>query len=140
MDSQDADNVVPSWSHDGQWTYFASNHGGNGFHVWKVKATGKGKPLQLTKGEGFKALESEDGRFVYYTRLADPRIRRVPRDGGQETMVEGNPTPDLWANWTIANQSIFFLTSNVGKPYRLRRFDVVREERPPWFNLDRPSF
>jgi Tol biopolymer transport system component len=36
-----ANNVVPSWSQDGQWVYFASRGGGNDFQVWKVPIEGR---------------------------------------------------------------------------------------------------
>jgi len=135
-----ADNVVPSWSHDGQWIYFASNLGGAGFHIWKVKASGTEKPLQVTIGEGFKSLESEDGRFVYYTRLADPRLRRVPRDGGSETLVERELAPDLWANWTLAHHGVFLLTSDHGQSSQLKFVDLETGHTATRFILPKPSF
>jgi len=138
--SPDADNVVPSWSHDGQWIYFASNLGGAGFHVWKVQANGDGKLQQVTRGEGFKALESEDGRFVYFTRLADPRLRRIPRDGGPETLVTDEGTPDLWANWTLGKHGIFLLSSSPGQSSQLEFVDLKRGQTAAMYTLPKPSF
>jgi hypothetical protein len=49
----DSDSVVPTWSRDGQWVYFASNRGGHIFHLWKVPVGG-GSLIQVTSRSGFR--------------------------------------------------------------------------------------
>lgn len=136
----EADCVVPSWSHDGQWIYFASNYGGHGFHVWKVRANGDGKPLQITQGEGFRPLDSEDGQYVYYTRLTDPRLRKVAASGGGETTAEDALVPDRWANWTLDGGGVYFITSERGLPSQLKFTDLKTNHTITLFTLPRPSF
>jgi Tol biopolymer transport system component len=53
--------VVPSWSRDGHWVYFASDRTGD-WQVWKIAGTG-GTAVQVTRHGGFAALESLDGNF-----------------------------------------------------------------------------
>lgn len=136
----DADSVVPSWSANGQWIYFACNHGRTGFHAWKVRADGQGEPVQVTQGEGFRTLDAEDGQSVYYTRLADPRLRKRAANTGQETIVEGFPAPDRWANWTIANHGIYFIQSQHGAPSQLKFVDAATKRTTTLFSLSKPAF
>jgi len=57
---------VPSWSRDGHWIYFASDRTGR-YQVWKMAS--KGRPaVQVTHRGGFAAIESPNGRFVYYAK------------------------------------------------------------------------
>jgi hypothetical protein len=53
---------------------------------------GGGEAVPVTKGGGMYAVESRDGRFVYYTRLGSSSgIWRVPVGGGKEEEVLGVP-------------------------------------------------
>ena len=105
-----ADEVMPSYSHDGKWIYFPSNRTGE-WNVWKVAATG-GEPIQITKQGGFRALESEDGKYVYYAKgYAAPGIWRVPVGGGQEVEVVHDLTAGLNGHWTVRNNKIYYATS-----------------------------
>ena len=55
--------------------------------VWKQPAQG-GIAVQVTKRNGAEeALESLDGKFVYYASLDAPGIWKVPAGGGEETRV-----------------------------------------------------
>jgi Tol biopolymer transport system component len=57
---------IPSWSRDGKWIYFASSRSGPR-EIWKVRAGG-GSETQVTTGGGFTAVESVDGKYLYYKR------------------------------------------------------------------------
>src|SRR5262249_30862020 len=50
---ESSQNLVPSWSQDGKWIYFASNRT-SAWQVWKVPASG-GIPVQVTARGGFAA-------------------------------------------------------------------------------------
>lgn len=56
----------PSFSRDGKWIYFASNRGGTE-DVYRVAVDG-GSPERLTNGGGGPALESADGKSVYFLK------------------------------------------------------------------------
>jgi dipeptidyl aminopeptidase/acylaminoacyl peptidase len=134
----DADNVVPSWSHDGRWIYFASNRGGKDFHVWKVPSTG-GAAVRLTHGAGFSAFESLDGKFVIYMRLSEPGLWKVPRDGGPETALWKGPGPNNWGNWTIGNDGIYFMDSTRDGP-EIELLKSGTAKVVTVAKLERPSF
>jgi Tol biopolymer transport system component len=79
-----ADDLVPSWSRDGQWIYFGSVRSGK-LQTWKVSPEG-GEPVQVTQQGGGYAKESFDRRYIYYARIdtAPPTLWRVPAAGGEE--------------------------------------------------------
>ena len=74
------DDSVPSWSADGKWIYYRSDHAGD-VQVWKIPAEG-GRPTQVTRLGGAMALESPDGRTLYYVSPTDDKSgvgKRVAR-------------------------------------------------------------
>jgi hypothetical protein len=95
--------VVPSWSRDGRWVYFASGRNG-GWEVWKMPTAG-GVATQVTRQEGYSAFESPDDRFLYCTKYpAIPGIWRMPLNDGEETEVILTLEPDYWGYWGIAEK------------------------------------
>jgi hypothetical protein len=89
------DEVWPRWSNDGRWIFFASYRNGTQ-QIWKMPSSG-GSWIQITKNEGQQALESADGRFLYYTRRNEPGIWMVPVDGGEEQKVLDHGEAWGWA-------------------------------------------
>jgi Tol biopolymer transport system component len=78
--------AIPRWSRDGRFIYFVSYRSGR-YEVWKVASSG-GQPVQVTHDGGFVAVESADGRYLYYsqTRNLGP-IFRMPLNGGPSEEV-----------------------------------------------------
>ena len=88
--SDDADEVIPSWSRDGNWIYYASSRTGR-FEIWKVSAKG-GTGIQVTRNGGWVAIESPDGRSLYYTKNLDNNdefsgLWVTPTSGGAERLL-----------------------------------------------------
>jgi Tol biopolymer transport system component len=97
-------NVRPSWSRDGRWIYFGSNRSGD-FQIWKVPAEGgTAVPVGNTK-RGVEAIESPDGKSLYYAKENQPGIWRVSVEGGEETLLVEQRGD---GNWTLTNQGICF--------------------------------
>ena len=113
-----ADDVIPCWSHDGKWIYFGSNRTGRP-EIFKMPASG-GEAIQLTRNGGWAALESGDGKFLYFTRMrpatggstlaltiaANNPVLRIPVNGGEETEIVDAVGERSWA---VADQGIWFL-------------------------------
>lgn len=124
LTTDESENRCPSWSRDGKWIYFASTRTQNGYQVWKVPADG-GTAIQVTKQGGHAALESADGKTLYYakTAYANPEIWQVPVNGGTEKLVSANLRPFTWASWGATEQGIMFAGSSGTRGPVLRLFE-----------------
>ena len=102
------DNGAPNWSRDGQWIYFYSDHQGRPFQLWKVPFKG-GPPVRVTRNGGLYAIESDDGRFLYYSKFTQPGIWRMPLAGGEEVRILDEPGSRQWFSWALSPNGIYFL-------------------------------
>jgi Tol biopolymer transport system component/DNA-binding winged helix-turn-helix (wHTH) protein len=111
--SAPAEDVLPSWSGDGRWLYFASNRSRR-WQVWKIASDAVNEsaaPTQLTHQGGFSAFESPDGKSVFYAKGRDVAgIWSVPSGGGNERLVTGLLGPGYWGNWGVARNGLFFVS------------------------------
>jgi len=66
--------------------------------------------VQVTQLGGFAALESPDGRTLYYakTRFENPEVWRMPVNGGAETIFSAVVRPKSRAAWSVSDGGIFF--------------------------------
>jgi Tol biopolymer transport system component/DNA-binding winged helix-turn-helix (wHTH) protein len=108
--SEHSDGVVPSWSRDGQWIYFASPRTGRS-EVWKVPAAG-GQAVQITKRGGFAAFESQDGKSLYYAKgMNIAGLWSVAVNGGEEAPVLDFPKASFWGYWALVETGIYFVNT-----------------------------
>ena len=130
---------APSWSRDGRWVYFGSNRTVT-WQVWKVPVEG-GAPVQVTKNGGWRAVESPDGKFVYYTkdRTADDAWK-VPVGGGDEVPVLEN----LEGRWAIAEKGLYFFGrakgAAPGAKWFIQLFDFATKQVTPVVALEKEPF
>jgi Tol biopolymer transport system component len=141
--------ATPSWSRDGRWIYFASNRTSS-WQVWKVPSSGEeaASSRQVTRGGGFAAIESTDGRHVYFTRrmsgTLDPQnaLWRIPVAGGDEEVVLQRYRSSH-GSWDLTAEGLYFVdqepsSSGTGWVVRLQGFDrrnatvVARLGHPPF--------
>lgn len=109
-----SDNVAPRWSRNGQWIYFGSKRDDD-WQVWKISLAG-GQAVQVTRKGGLFALESTDGKFLYYTKgspsgLTPPKpgLWRMPVEGGEEVPVIETFKAALWGYWDVVDKGIYFV-------------------------------
>jgi Tol biopolymer transport system component len=111
---------MPSWSRDGRWIYFASNRGG-GWQVWKVPVEG-GEAVQVTKNGGFRACESPDGKYLYYSKFVDTSgLWRIPVEGGEESLILDQLQAGYWEAWAVVDRGIYFIDPET-KPHATIKF------------------
>jgi sugar lactone lactonase YvrE len=65
--------------------------------------------MQVTKNGGFAALESPDGKSIYYTKFNAKGIWQVPVDGGQENKVVDEPPGDFWGYFAVGRDGLYFI-------------------------------
>jgi Tol biopolymer transport system component len=63
---------LPTWSSDGRWIYFGSDKGRAG-QIWKVRvpeqgSAPRGSAIQVTRNGGIRALESHNGKMLYFSK------------------------------------------------------------------------
>lgn len=108
LSNQASDNLNPSWSRDGGWIYFTSNRTGQ-WQIWKMPSEG-GQAIQVTRGGGFAALESADGKSIYYAKTAsEPDIWRMQLEEHQEGAVSPRLHTEQWTGWALTDHGIFFV-------------------------------
>jgi serine/threonine protein kinase/Tol biopolymer transport system component len=97
-----------SWSRDGKWVYF---HRGD--EIWKRPSLG-GKMIQITRTGGAQAVESPDGRLLYYLKENEEftSLWKVPVEGGQETQVLESV---CCQNFAVVDRGIYFIPAWKGK-------------------------
>jgi Tol biopolymer transport system component len=131
-----ADNGAPDWSRDGQWIYFYSAHESGPLQLWKVPFKG-GPPLQVTRNGGVYAIESDDGRFLYFTKNGQAGIWKIPLEGGEETRILDQP--GAWFDWALARTGIYFLNRSIRPNGRIEFFDFATRETYPILTLEKPA-
>ena len=110
MTADPATDTWPSWSRDGQWIYFKSARSGTG-EIWKMPAVG-GDAVQITRNDGDRALESPDGKYLYYIKgdryPEQCSAWKRPAAGGEETKVLDSVHCDGF--WDIGGQGIYYFS------------------------------
>ena len=138
-----ADNLAPSWSRDGKWIYFSSKKGDAPFQLWKVGFKGGAPaqvsaPVQVTRTGGLGAVESSDGRFLYYSKYETVGVWRMPLGGGDETRIFDQPVGPFWFNWTLSEKGIYFV-SDAEFPHRtVNFFDFATHKVAQLVRADKP--
>ncbi|HST08871.1 MAG TPA: winged helix-turn-helix domain-containing protein [Terriglobales bacterium] len=132
-----ADNLAPSWSCDGKWLYFSSKRGGDPFELWKVPSNG-GTPVQITHAGGIAGAESQDGKYLYYSKYETTGIWRMPLAGGPETRVSPEPDGTEWFNWGLAHNGIYFLNPDSEPKTTVDFFDFTTGKTRHLFALEKP--
>jgi serine/threonine protein kinase len=122
--------VIPSWSADGEFIYFASNRTG-GWEIWRVAVSGD-RPLQVTNNGGYMSRESHDGKWLYFSKYMKDSIWRTPGSQAKngtafgEAEVIGPPYKVKTDDWTLTADEIVFLdpaTSN--HPAAIRAYRIA---------------
>jgi Tol biopolymer transport system component len=109
-----AEDVVPSWSRDGKWIYFASDRSGN-LQIWKAPAATGELPsapaVRVTREGGINAVESEDGRYLYFAKgRGKPGVWRRPLNGDINSREESAlQSVQFWGLWALAKCGIYYL-------------------------------
>lgn len=95
--------LFPNFSRDGRWIYFCDAKS----RVWKIPVSG-GAAVPVTKDKGSLAIESHDGRDLYYAEGAErpSSLWRMPVAGGTpEKILDGV----LFATFDVIERGIYYI-------------------------------
>jgi eukaryotic-like serine/threonine-protein kinase len=111
-----------NWSSDGRWIYFCSNRTGRE-ELWKIPATG-GTEIQVTRGGGNYAIETPDGKTLYYSRSVDGvgRVRRLSLQTGEDAEVVHDEV--IWWNWALSKSGIYYLFYTARQTARAQPIEI----------------
>jgi Tol biopolymer transport system component/DNA-binding winged helix-turn-helix (wHTH) protein len=116
-----------SWSGDGRWIYFRSDRTG-AHQIWKMPLTG-GTPVQVTRNGGFDALESSDGKLLYYVQGRYTwGLWSVAVEGGREARVPRTGAVTA-SSWAVVNDGILWIDITASNPPgAIRFYDLATRE------------
>jgi len=139
LTDEKSNNEVPTWSRDGKWIFLSSNRTGT-FQVWRIPSEG-GEAVQMTKGGGYYAVESFDGKTLYYFKPGKKdfevgQIWKVPCQGGEETMVLDREV--RWGAWALSPEGIYFSITN-GK-YSIEFLNLQTRKTTTFYREETPNF
>lgn len=126
-----ADNVTPSWSHDGRYIYFASNRTGS-FQIWKRDIL-VGSEHQLTQSGGLSPSESYDGKTVYYSNLEHGGLWTVSTAGENERRLLDAPRAGYWGYFAVTATGIYVL--DFRPKATISYYDPQRSRLTPSFTM-----
>ena len=102
----DAATGQATWADNGEWIYFGSNRTGS-VEIWRMRPAG-GPAERVTSAGGYRALESKDGRFLYYAKQDyETALWRRPIPGGREELIL--PSLSTAANFDVLDNGIVFI-------------------------------
>jgi len=134
-----SDDTVPSWSSDGQWIYFASRRSGH-LDIWKAPSQG-GEAVPVTTTGGFRALESTDGRFLFYSKTSQfpTTLWRKSLETGQEEQIIDSLR--YWSYYAAFGDGIYFIPdrSPAEKPtsFQLAFYEFSTRRISPLAEIDK---
>lgn len=122
----EGDNFAPVFSPDGRFVYFGSDRTG-AWQVWRLELA-TGEQSQVTQGGGRAPQISPDGARLYFTRIDEAGLWRMPAGGGAPERVLDDLTPVDWNNWFLENGAIYYVRRPVPDTPELVRFDPASGE------------
>ncbi len=125
----------PSWSRDGKFVYFSSTRTGRS-QIWKTPVEG-GAAMQITRDGGLYAIETFDGKTIYYTSAGQPpSIRYAPANGGPERTLFENVVGH--SAISLGRGGLYYLASRSFTGARIDFYSFATETSRPLVSINHP--
>jgi Tol biopolymer transport system component len=139
LTSDRATHLKPSWSRDGRFIYFSSDRAGDRAgrsQIWKAPAEG-GDPVQITRHGGLYAVESFDGKSIYFTTDDIPaEVWQTSANGGEETVLLRKATGH--ASIAPSPDGLYYFSSAGNRGAQLEFFRFADHSSRILASIDRP--
>lgn len=132
--------VIPGWSRDGQWIYYASDRAGE-MRVFKSAFRpqgGAGDAVAVTKRNGWVHQESPDGKYLYFAPLFADGLWRVPAGGGEEQLVPVPVTRRDNRFWDVVEKGVYFTSGAESQRPVVNYYDFATGKATPVFTAEKP--
>ncbi len=110
---QPSHDIYPTYSRDGRSVYFTSAEKQSHLMLYKMPAAGGPLTVALDRSV-VRALESADGRWLYFTEYAPGGICRMPLKGGEITRVVEHVADPF--GWELAGAGIYYWAGDQSTP------------------------
>ncbi len=125
-----------SWSRDGKFIYFQSDRNGV-VDLWKVSADGTGPAVQVTRNGGTFAVESWDGRHLYFfTKPGPSPLRRRDLASGAELEIDGNAMGG--GALSASADGVFYFSASDGNGRQVMQYDPASGRSRAVFPITHP--
>ena len=126
---------IPYWSHDGKWIYFLG-YEGNGLELYRCPAGGGDATLLLGSLDSTEAIESFDGKLVYFpARWGDMMMQAPDRPEATPRKVSQMPKIDDQYEWAVVAEGIYF--SRQDDPRSISFYDFATKHTREVFRVDK---
>ena len=102
-----ADEVAPSWSHDGSAVMFGARLSGT-WQVTRLTLADRARRPLTTDG-GYAAHPSPDGKSILFTRLEQMGVWTMAAEGGESTLLVPGVRAAENVNWRVTPSGIYHL-------------------------------
>jgi hypothetical protein len=96
--------------------------------------------VQITKGGGKGGFESNDGRFLYYTKgNNEPGVWRLPIGGGlEEPVLREDPAGAYERFWALVDERLYYLNTRKESQQSVEVLDLSTRQTTRILELPRP--
>ena len=99
--------------------------------------------MQITRKGGFAALESPDGKTLYYAKFDENGIWQVPVTGGDETEVVNEPPAHYWGYFAVGRDGLYYIgDTGTGSKHRpgFKFFDFATRKITAMGDMEKNPF
>jgi Tol biopolymer transport system component len=121
---------MPMFSATGESVYFTTKRSGRN-EIWQAPLSG-GPSRQITHEGGLEARESPDGKWLYYSKPADPNLYRRLLEGGPEEQLRSVHPFERY--WDVAAAGVYFINAgalHIYDPATKRTRELARLPKRP---------
>lgn len=133
----EGDQLNASYSRDGKFIYFSSNHSGS-WQIWKKSIIDQ-TLIQVTVNGGYYLQEGLADDFLYYTKNDTSGIWRISQSGDkEEVQVVVDLSQIDWGSWSLIETGIIYMERKNGAQLVKLPYDGDSSSKINMYKPDKP--